>query len=149
MPGAQTADAETGCHAHVELALQPTPQAPGLARAAVRELCAADDEPGARQVSAARSRELQLLVSEIVTNAVRHTDDPTVRLTLTAEMAKDSIRVAITDSGHGFGEESKRHAGGYGLFLLDKLASRWRVEQLDDRSADTRVWFELPLRDAA
>lgn len=146
MTGTQTASAGTGDDAILELSLQPDARAPGVARAAVAELSDAHDER-LPHISESRSRDLLLLVSEIVTNAVRHTDDPTARLTLNAEMTDEMAHVAITDSGHGFNEERKHHAGGYGLFLLEKLASRWSVEPIDERTPGTRVWFELPLRD--
>jgi len=145
MTGTQSAHADTGDAATLELMLEPDAHAPGVARVAVAELSDAHDEHGPH-ISEARSQELLLLVSEIVTNAVRHTEDPTVRLTLTAEITDDAAHVAITDSGHGFGEERKHHAGGYGLFLLEKLASRWSVEPVGARASGTRVWFELPLR---
>ena len=34
-----------------------------------------------------------------------------------------------------------RTDGGYGLYLVEKVASRWGV----DSTSPTKVWFELPL----
>jgi len=85
---------------------------------------------------------LVLLVSEVVTNAVRHStalhDTPIV---LTTSVTENSIRVSVTDTGEGFTPTpcAPGSTGGYGLFLVDKAARRWGV----DRVGGTRVWFEL------
>jgi anti-sigma regulatory factor (Ser/Thr protein kinase) len=91
-----------------------------------------------------------LLVSEIVTNAVLHSRGHADELHLTADLQDHAIHVAVTDSGHGFGDDIKRHAGGYGLFLLEKLAGRWGVESASGREDQaTRVWFDFDLAHAA
>ena len=60
-----------------------------------------------------------------------------------------TIRVEVRDGGGGFdpgtprprsGEEAAGY-GGYGLFLVERMASRWGVERDDG----TLVWFELDL----
>jgi anti-sigma regulatory factor (Ser/Thr protein kinase) len=56
----------------------------------------------------------------------------------------DVFHVSVTDAGDGFTpgrRDPERVEGGYGLFLLEKAASRWGVEA----SSPTTVWFELPL----
>jgi anti-sigma regulatory factor (Ser/Thr protein kinase) len=114
-----------------------------MARAAVAELCAAAREDG-RALPASLSGSLLLLVSEVVTNAVLHSKSPPgAQLVLKAKVRGGAIRVSVTDSGHGFTDETRRHAGGYGLYLVDQLASHWGVEQTDQPAARTTVWFEL------
>jgi anti-sigma regulatory factor (Ser/Thr protein kinase) len=93
--------------------------------------------------------DLELLVSEVVANAVRHggssrSDDIDVRV----EVAGDTVSVWIQDSGQGFKpaqppqprSRSSRDPGGFGLLLLDRLSSRWGIER-DERGF--RVWFRL------
>jgi anti-sigma regulatory factor (Ser/Thr protein kinase) len=100
-------------------------------------------------VSEAPRREtLVLLVSELVTNAVVHSPAaPEAPIHLTAQVVEDRVRVAVTDAGDGFAPvprvippAAERLAeGGYGLYLVNRAASRWGV----DREGGTRVWFEL------
>jgi anti-sigma regulatory factor (Ser/Thr protein kinase) len=84
---------------------------------------------------------LRLLVSELVTNAVRHggCDEPVeVHAAWNAE-----VRVEVVDHGHGFSPEPRAGAldepGGFGLLLVGRLAERWGV----DTDSGTRVWFVL------
>ena len=85
-----------------------------------------------------------LLVSELVTNSVRHAslsngDAIGVRVRIDGSR----IRVDVTDPGPGFDPAARRPAGdlesGWGLTLLKKLAARWGVR----RNHDTTVWFEI------
>jgi anti-sigma regulatory factor (Ser/Thr protein kinase) len=84
---------------------------------------------------------LNLLVTELVTNAVVHAGDerPTVHLAV----APEQIRAEIYDHGPGFDPDHlPPKAGsslGLGLVLVDKSASRWGVTI----AAETCVWFEL------
>jgi anti-sigma regulatory factor (Ser/Thr protein kinase) len=85
---------------------------------------------------------LRLLVTELVTNAVKHTGARTVELTVL--VGNSSVMTAVTDAGPGFdpaktGSPSDDHTG-WGLFLVERLAERWGVDQ--DGGA-TKVWFEL------
>jgi anti-sigma regulatory factor (Ser/Thr protein kinase) len=89
---------------------------------------------------------LRLLVSELVTNCVRHAragDDAPVELSV--RLRPDGVRVEVRDSGPGFEPQSEPRPrgadGGYGLFLVERMASRWGVDTRDG----TRVWFELEL----
>jgi two-component sensor histidine kinase len=125
--------------------LHATRDAPGMAREAVLDMCAETGERDMRELPAPLERNLLLLVSEVVTNAVLHARGPTSRLLLTADAGSDVVLVAITDSKHGFGAETKRHAGGYGLYLLDKLTSRWGVEDAGPETLGTKTWFEFSL----
>ena len=125
--------------APLQLDLPRDVQAPGVARTAVNELCrelALDGKVRANLV---------LLVSEVVSNAVLHSSGPhDAPIGLTAALGEEAIRITVTDAGEGFtpGErDPSRLDGGYGLFLLEKAATRWGV----DPQGPTSVWFEMAL----
>jgi anti-sigma regulatory factor (Ser/Thr protein kinase) len=86
---------------------------------------------------------LGLLVSELVTNAVLH-GGAGAELELTISLADDLLRVEVLDSGPGFVPRPRALApddvGGWGLYLVERLARTWGVSSGDG----TRVWFELP-----
>jgi len=83
----------------------------------------------------------ELLVSEVVANAVRFASRPiTLRLLCT-----DVLRCEVEDDSSVV--PRMRHAqlsdeGGRGLFLVDQLAERWGATRL---STGKVVWFEQPL----
>jgi PAS domain-containing protein len=105
------------------------PSAVALARRAV--------ETDANALSAEQLDVARLLVSELVTNAVRHGAGEKVVLAL--QVDDGCARFEVHDAG------SQRAAprapagadGGYGLNLVASLASRWGA------AADSGVWFEL------
>jgi anti-sigma regulatory factor (Ser/Thr protein kinase) len=121
---------------HLELRLQPSPVAPAAAREALEPLKAA--------VEAEVLDSVRLLVSELVTNAVRHArlrgQD---RIHLRVEAGDRGVRVGVSDPGPGFipAERSARPEDpfGWGLYLVGEIADRWGVE----RSDRTMVWFEI------
>jgi anti-sigma regulatory factor (Ser/Thr protein kinase) len=87
---------------------------------------------------------LRLLVSEIVTNSVRHAGlDDGSRISLHIEASPELVRVEVTDPGPGFvprvPELRISQDSGWGLYLVDELADRWGVDAGDG----TRVWFEI------
>jgi anti-sigma regulatory factor (Ser/Thr protein kinase) len=94
---------------------------------------------------------LRLLVSELVTNSIRHGAGTEAPVALDARIDGGTIRVEVRDRGAGF--EMRRPVprgaaagfGGYGLFLVERMATRWGVDTGDG----TRVWFELDLAAAA
>jgi anti-sigma regulatory factor (Ser/Thr protein kinase) len=89
---------------------------------------------------------LRLLVTELVTNSVRHTDCDS--LMLRVAVGKSAVLTEVTDDGAVFDPaaqalvEAEAHDpdGGWGLFLVERLARNWGVKD-DGRSK--RVWFEL------
>jgi anti-sigma regulatory factor (Ser/Thr protein kinase) len=121
-----------------ELELARTVQAPAQARAAVTRRCEQ------LELDAVLTQSLILLVSEVVSNAVRHSaGDPTAPIDLVASFGEETIRVTVTDAGNGFTPRPRDPTtthDGYGLYLLEKVATCWGVES----DGDTKVWFELP-----
>ncbi len=123
----------------LRLELERNPEAPSLARAAIAGFF---EE---RDVGVDALATLTLLVSELVSNAVIHSDaPPSSAIVLRARPLDDgSVRVEVTDQGSGFTpvpRDPERHRGGYGLYLVEKQATRWGVDKEDG----VRVWFELP-----
>jgi anti-sigma regulatory factor (Ser/Thr protein kinase) len=122
----------------MRLMLERDRQAPSLARAAVRDFC---EE---RKLGASEAATLTLLVSELISNAVRHSDaSPASAILLSVCMREHGeLCVEVIDRGSGFTAAPRDPldgVGGYGLYLVDAHARRWGV----DREGGTRVWFEL------
>jgi two-component sensor histidine kinase len=85
-----------------------------------------------------------LLVSEVVSNAIRHSGlTPDDRLVVAARLTPDFARIEVRDSGPGFDPDVRHDASGFGLRMLDALASRWGVDRHDGLN---RVWFEIDRR---
>ena len=89
--------------------------------------------------------DVRLLVSELVTNALRHaglSDDE--RIALEVGVTATAVRVEVTDHGRGFDPSAvpsdPEAAEGWGLYLVATLSDRWGAES--DEGV-TRVWFEL------
>jgi anti-sigma regulatory factor (Ser/Thr protein kinase) len=121
----------------LELELDPTPEAPSVARAAIVGFCQDC------AVSSSALATAMLLVSEVVTNAVIHPDvKPPAPIRMRGGVTPEVIRVEITDRGSGFTPQPRdpsRSHGGYGLYLLDKEALRWGVRQDEGNT----LWFEV------
>ena len=85
---------------------------------------------------------IELLVSELVTNGIVHgaTGRP---VEVSVEPRDNRLHVEVRDLGPGFVPKPRAMAcegmGGFGLFLVERLAERWGVA----RDGATRVWFEL------
>jgi len=125
----------------LDLTLAPTTAAPGGARA---ELGAwlVDEHADAALIDVSL-----LLVSELVTNSVRHATTAAGELMhLTASLQAPTLRIELSDSGVD-GAVSRRPpslddgAGGFGLDLVAALSSAWGVERSPQ---GTTVWLELP-----
>jgi anti-sigma regulatory factor (Ser/Thr protein kinase) len=89
-----------------------------------------------------------LLVSELVTNSVRHADiGPRGMVEIHVSRLDDRLRLVVTDPGSAavphLVEFDLDEPGGLGLFLVDKLASSWGVAREPD--GVTRVWCEIAL----
>jgi anti-sigma regulatory factor (Ser/Thr protein kinase) len=90
---------------------------------------------------------VEVVVSELFTNAVRHGDGAVeVRLAADGEV----IRVEVRDEGGGrpvlrTPDPSGAQPGGWGLHLVGQLADTWGADVRDGR---TLVWAERAIRDA-
>ena len=94
-------------------------------------------------VDGSRRPDLELVITEIVTNAVRH-GAATGALLLAATPKPEFLCVQVTDEGAGFvprpGAMASDVNGGFGLFLVERLTRRWGMTRENHR---TRVWFEF------
>jgi anti-sigma regulatory factor (Ser/Thr protein kinase) len=134
----------TGRHEHrrrapaVSRQLEPHPTAPATARRAL--------DPLAPTIGEDALDKLQLLVTELVTNSLKHAalaDGDRIRLDVYLEAAR--VYAEVHDNGVGFTPASPdldpMRASGWGLWLLEKLSTRWGI----DNSAGTTAWFEMSL----
>jgi anti-sigma regulatory factor (Ser/Thr protein kinase) len=117
------------------LSLTPGPEAIPAARKALDGLGGLIERPV--------WEDLRLLVTELVTNGVRH---GSVRGPVTVSvLAGDAIvHVEVWDCGRGFSPPAapmprEDGSGGWGLQLVDRVAATWGVK-VGDR---TCVWFDL------
>jgi anti-sigma regulatory factor (Ser/Thr protein kinase) len=125
----------------VSMRLEPTLQAPGEARRAVDQL-AMDDYLEAHF-------NLRLLITELVSNSVRHADLAAGDLIIVEVTVRPRlVRAVVGDRGNGFsrpefGDEPPTGTSGRGLFLVDALADRWGTGKAE--GGESAVWFELDL----
>lgn len=115
------------------LTLERTTDAPREARGRVRNL--------SHVIGPERVEDATLLVSELVTNAVKYgPEHETIKLIIRSD--GDRARFTVHDLGLGPLPEMRQAddpaPGGHGLRLVDAVADRWGVER-----GSTRVWFEL------
>jgi anti-sigma regulatory factor (Ser/Thr protein kinase) len=117
----------------LRLQLQPGPDAPASVRDSVETLVS-------NMLAPQRMIDLQLIVSELVANAIQHGRGPIdVRVELDDA---GGLRGEVRDQGDGVdavrqADEHSLH-GGIGLPVVARLAKRWGAEP-----GSTRVWFEL------
>jgi|tagenome__1003787_1003787.scaffolds.fasta_scaffold20225219_2 anti-sigma regulatory factor (Ser/Thr protein kinase) len=103
---------------------------------------------GCGLVAAEQEPTLLLLVSELVSNSVRHAGlDAAEHIRVRARCDAACAYVEVCDAGRSGQVPQKRdkHAdllepGGLGLVLVDEMADRWGVHRHPDQ---TCVWFEL------
>jgi integral membrane sensor domain MASE1/anti-sigma regulatory factor (Ser/Thr protein kinase) len=126
----------------IVLQLEPRSTAPADARKALSPLVGA--------LPTRVHSDLRLLVSELVTNSVRHAQlRPGELIQLRVELVDRVLRVEVSDPGEGFAgslpEPVPGQPGGWGLFLTEQLADRWGVNR--DRGWTT-VWVERDVHPA-
>ena len=86
---------------------------------------------------------LELAVTEVVSNAVRHSGaDQEIVLALSPK--DDYLCVRVTDGGTGLvpqpGAMGTESGAGFGLFLVEQITRRWGMTRENEQ---TRVWFEI------
>jgi hypothetical protein len=130
-------------------------RSPGTLHAALDLPPAIRSVPAARRLVAqlltawaadAFSADAMLLVSELVTNVVRHVSGPEA-LRVEVALSEPGLRVAVVDSSPVPPvPRPPGPRGGHGILLVDALADRWGSEL---HGTGKRVWFELASRPAA
>lgn len=122
--------------------LPPSSTSPRAARRYVREVRDRASD-GSGPFDPVRCDDIDLVVSELVTNVVMHARTD---LELEAEVVDSELVLRVTDSGAGapvmpgaaFGEH-----GGAGLSIVDRIASDWGIERTGGAKT---IWCRLPLR---
>src|SRR6476469_3868203 len=122
----------------MELFLDPIPRAAGSARRALHS---------AGMFGAGREPDALLLVSELVTNSIRHAGH-SGHEAIRVRAANDGpmTRVEVCDRARGETVPTMRPeppptaTGGRGLLLVDALSDRWGMDSCE---RGTCVWFEL------
>jgi anti-sigma regulatory factor (Ser/Thr protein kinase) len=94
-------------------------------------------------MSADQLANLDLALTELVANAVRHSGS-TEQIVVALTPKDGYLCVRVTDGGTGLvprpGAMATEPGAGYGLFLVEQLTRRWGMTREDKR---TRVWFEI------
>ena len=86
--------------------------------------------------------DLQLVISELVTNSVKF--GPQRNITLSLQIGTDGlVQGEVIDQGDGERAMIEMNPeptieGGWGLHLVDRVAQRWGVHE-----GSTHVWFEV------
>jgi anti-sigma regulatory factor (Ser/Thr protein kinase) len=135
-PGAQVNGRAGGERIEIRFALDV--HAPAAARSAVTDFLGDRVAPSVLDTA-------QLLVSELVTNSVRHSGMPAgAEIIVRVEMPPDSVRLNVEDAGRG-GAIAPRppdpEGGGFGLNLVQALSERWGIERA--AQGGTCVWAQL------
>ena len=118
----------------LSLSLPPVPSASRVARAAVRDRFAGALRPHT-------IADLELVVSELVTNGVEHGRGA---IGLLIEHDGYDLNGSVTDRGTGFDYEPRtvdsHELHGRGLQIVEALVTRWGI-----RRGSTQVWFTITL----
>jgi len=90
-------------------------------------------------LDAPRLQEVQLVVTELITNVVLHSGSDAMVLRMAA--APELVRVEVCDQGAGFDPEAvtAREGGGFGLMLVERLAAQWGTAV----DGEACVWVEM------
>ena len=124
----------------IDLHLAARPESVPDARHAMDEL--------AGLASPASIEDAGLLVSELVTNSIRHGQLSAAQdISLRADLEGNTLHVEVRDPGEGFELQPRiageaEHDSGWGLYLVGLLSDRWGF----DADGSSMVWFDMPLR---
>jgi anti-sigma regulatory factor (Ser/Thr protein kinase) len=112
---------------HYRVQLPSTPHSAAAARALARAWChsAGDDRDGTT---------LELLLSEAVTNAVRHAaTSPRDLITVDVVLTPGATVASVTDHGPAFAPATPApvdgRTGGFGLHIIAEMSLTWAVER--------------------
>lgn len=122
-----------------QLTLAATARAVGLARRATHEALVSWQAAHAEETAT-------LLVSELVTNAVRHAETGGSALVLRLETAESWLRIEVHDADPRVPEPrtpDRLDGSGFGFVLIEALADNWGVREATIGKA---VWAELDMR---
>jgi serine/threonine-protein kinase RsbW len=115
---------------NMTLQIEANVEAPSLTRSRLASI---------RQSLEPRYEDVLLVVSELVSNCVRHTD--TDDIAVHVEANNGHVRVEVSDRGPGFTPSTPRRDG-LGLTIIEKLAENWGMAPAGDSFT---VWAELKL----
>lgn len=124
-----------------QVELPATGQAAGLARQLTRETLAAWRRADLEETAV-------LIVSELVTNAVRHASIGGSLVALRLEIDGTSVRIEVHDEDPRWPQPSTPDAldeSGFGFVLVSALAGKWGVS---DTPTGKAVWAEVGLASA-
>ena len=119
----------------VTLRLPARPTAAAQARHAVRDTC--------RHLSEGTVSDATLLVSELVTNAVRYAGGI---ITVVIDCEPDRVAIAVGDDSPAQPIVCDPHPSethGRGMRLVDSVAAQWGCRPTSEGEGKT-VWFSLP-----
>lgn len=138
-PGARSARAGVSAHASTSTRLRLHTDAPGAARAFVDQCLGTVVDPGVLA-------DAKLLVSELVSNSVRHSGCAADgRVEVGIEIRGTTFRIAVEDPGVGRAVAPRPpdlvRGGGFGLGLIETLGDRWGVEP--SLAGGTCVWVDV------
>ena len=125
-----------------QLTLTVTARAVGLARHATHEALASWQMAHIEETAV-------LLVSELVTNTVRHAHTGGSALELRLETAGPWLRIEVHDADPNWPEPrtpDRLDGSGFGFVLIEALADKWGVR---DATIGKAVWVELDTRPGA
>ena len=122
----------------IEATLPVDPAAPATARAALTRWLSG-------HVPVEVLEDARLLASELITNSLGHAEisEEEASIRLAVQLRDGALRVEVRDPGTSGSvtprEPDRERGGGFGLHLVDMLATRWGV----NRTGGTHVWFEV------
>jgi signal transduction histidine kinase len=113
----------------MNLTLESNRQAPRISREKLSEI-RSEIEP--------RFDDLALVVSELVSNSVRHSGRKTVSVSI--KKTANLVRLEVRDPGPGF-DPDHTESDGMGLRIVSRVADAWGI----DNDGACTVWVEVAL----
>ena len=123
--------------AKIDVELAPEPEVVTTARHTLDRL--------ANLLPSEKLEDVRLVVSELVTNSIRHAGlSPDDQIWLTVTVSDGAVRGSVCDPGPGFGVPLEPYprpdlSGGWGLPIVETISDRWGVK----RNKRACVWFEI------